>query len=200
MLLFAAYEVYGKAYQVSADQHRLNSDLDRQWAVAVTPPSPKAKAPVVDSTLPGRAIARLYIPKLDKRWVVVQGVTPKAIKLAPGHYEDSQLPGQVGNFAVAGHRIPSIFWDLDKLRPGDTIVVETRTDWFVYAVLKNFITKPTNVAVVSANPQHPGQPATDRMLTLTTCNPKWDNYQRMIVWAEQTRTQPQSVGKPAEAR
>ena len=153
---------------------------------------------MVDNTLPGQAIARLYIPKLDKKWVVVQGVTPKDIKLAPGHYEDSQLPGQVGNFAVAGHRMPSIFWDLDRLQTGDTIVVETQTDWYVYAVVKNFITKPTNVSVVGTNPEHPGQPAAARMLTLTTCNPKWDNYQRMIVWAQQTRTQPQSAGTPAE--
>lgn len=197
LLLFAAYEVYGKAYQVSAAQNRLNSDLNRQWAAAAAPPA-KAKTSAVDTRLPGQAIARLYIPKLDKKWVVVQGVTPKDIKLAPGHYEDSQLPGQVGNFAVAGHRTPSIFWDLDQLQTGDTIVVETQTDWYVYAVVKNFITKPTNVSVVSTNPEHPGQPAVDRMLTLTTCNPKWDNYQRMIIWAQQARTQPRSAGTPAE--
>jgi sortase A len=193
VLLFAAYEVYGKAYQVNADQNRLNHALDQQWAAPAAPSSKAESDP-----LPGEAIARLYIPKLGKKWVVVQGVAPADIKLAPGHYEDSELPGQVGNFAVAGHRMPSIFWDLDKLQTGDTIVVETRTSWYVYAVVKNFITRPTNTAVVSANPEHPGQKAAARMLTLTTCNPKWDNYERMIVWANQTRTQPQSAGKPAE--
>jgi sortase A len=201
VLLFAAYEVYGKAYQVNSDQHRLDAALNKQWATAAAR-TPKAaattKAAVVSDPLPGEAIARLYIPRLDKKWVVVQGVTPKDIKLAPGHYENSQLPGQIGNFAVAGHRMPSIFWNLDRVQPGDTIVVETRTDWFVYTVTSNFITKPTNVSVVGPNPEHPGRSATDRMLTLTTCNPKWDNYQRMIVWAKQVRTQPQSAGKPAE--
>jgi LPXTG-site transpeptidase (sortase) family protein len=189
--------VYGKAYQVSADQHRLDTALNKQWSGAPSA-SPATKKAVPADPLPGQAIARLYIPKLGKKWVVVQGVEPKDIKLAPGHYEDSQLPGQVGNFAVAGHRMPSIFWNLDKVRTGDTIVVETRTDWYVYAVVRNFITKPTNVSVVSSNPENPGTPPTERLLTLTTCNPKWDNYQRMIVWAEQIRTQPQSAGKPAE--
>ncbi|MFI5959555.1 class E sortase [Cryptosporangium sp. NPDC051539] len=201
VLLFAGYEVYGKAYQVNADQDRLNSQLDQQWA-AQAPPAETgtpSKAAAVDP-LPGEGVARLYIPKLGKKWVVVQGVTQADIKLAPGHYPDSEMPGQVGNFAVAGHRMPSIFWDLDKLQAGDTIVVETQTDWFVYAVTKNFITKPTNVSVVSANPQEPGQKPTEKLLTLTTCNPKWDNYERMIVWAEQTKTQPHSAGTPAEVQ
>jgi sortase A len=198
VLLFAGYEVYGKAYQVNADQNRLNSQLDQQWAAK---PAPSAGAPTqAADPLPGEGVARLYIPKLAKKWVVVQGVTPEDIKLAPGHYPDSEMPGQVGNFAVAGHRMPSIFWDLDKLQTGDTIVVETQTDWYVYAVTKNFITKPTQVSVVSSNPEKPGEKATAKMLTLTTCNPKWDNYERMIVWAEQTKTQPQSAGRPAEVQ
>ena len=36
------------------------------------------------------------------------------------------------------------------------------------------------------------------MLTLTTCNPKFDNYQRLIVHAELVRTQATSAGRPAE--
>jgi sortase A len=47
-------------------------------------------------------VARLTIPKLKKHWVVVEGVTPYDIRYAPGHYPDSAMPGEVGNFAVAG--------------------------------------------------------------------------------------------------
>ncbi len=36
------------------------------------------------------------------------------------------MPGQVGNFSVAGHRNRAIFWGLDELDNGDAIVVETR--------------------------------------------------------------------------
>jgi LPXTG-site transpeptidase (sortase) family protein len=196
VLLFAAYEVYGKAFEVHADQSRLDSALDRQWGQQA-PPAP-GKKQVADKPIPGQGVARLYIPRLAKEWVVVEGVSKHDIKLAPGHYPDSQLPGQVGNFAVAGHRMPSVFWDIDQLHEGDSIVVETRTSWDVYRVTRNHIIRPTQVSVVAKNPDHPGTPPTRKLLTLTTCNPKWDNYQRMIVWAEQIRTQPQSAGKPAE--
>jgi sortase A len=36
------------------------------------------------------------------------------------------------------------------------------------------------------------------MLTLTTCNPKFNNYQRLVVHAELSRTQPKSGPTPAE--
>jgi sortase A len=194
VLLFATYEVYGKAFEVNANQSKLSGSLDRQWAA----PAPAKSSSVPDDPLPGEGLARLYIPRLDKKWVVVQGVEPHDIKLAPGHYPDSQMPGQVGNFAVAGHRMPTIFWDLDKIRAGDAIVVETRTDWYVYRVTKNFIVRPTDVAVVARNPDEPGAKATEHQMTLTTCNPKWDNYQRMIVRATEVRDQPKSKGRPPE--
>ena len=41
----------------------------------------------------GNAIARLYIPRLGKQWVVVQGVTPADIRYAPGHYTETAMPG-----------------------------------------------------------------------------------------------------------
>ncbi|GAA3393829.1 class E sortase [Cryptosporangium minutisporangium] len=196
VILFACYEVYGKAYQVNAERDRLNAQLDQQWAAAPPPTSSGQPA----EPLPGEGIARLYIPKFDQKWVVVEGVEPDDIELAPGHYPDSQMPNEPGNFAVAGHRLKAMFWDLDKLKTGDTIVVETQTDWYVYTVTKNFITLPTQVSVVAANPENPGQEPTEKMLTLTTCNPKLDNYERLIVWAKQTKSQPQSAGRPAEVQ
>src|SRR5215217_3853326 len=110
VLLFAAYEVYGKALQANAEQNRL------------------------------------YSARLGKDWVVVEGVKPKDIKLAPGRYPKSQLPGQLGNFAIAGHRMPSIFWDLDKVKVNDPMVAETRTGWYVYTVTRVFIIKPTRTS------------------------------------------------------
>jgi sortase A len=197
VLLFAAYEVYGKAFEVHADQSRLDSALDRQWGQQA--PTRPGQKPVADKPIPGQGVARLYIPRLGMQWVVVEGVTKHDIKLAPGHYPDSQLPGQVGNFAVAGHRMPSVFWNIDQLREGDPIVVETRTSWDVYRVTRNHIIRPTQVSVVAKNPEHPGTPATRKLLTLTTCNPKWDNYQRLVIQAELTREDPRGTGtRPAE--
>ena len=130
--------------------------------------------------------------------MVVEGVKPSDIKLAPGHYPKSQLPGEVGNFAVAGHRMPSVFWDLDKVQDGDAVVVETRTTWFIYDVSKVFVVEPTKISVVAANPDEPGAKPSERQLTVTTCNPKWDNYERLIVRAELVRSSPKSAGRPSE--
>lgn len=195
VLLFAAYEVYGKALQANAEQGRLGEALDEQWNKV---PAPGGAQPASDKPIPGKGVARLYLPRLGKDWVVVEGVQPKDIKLAPGRYPKSQLPGEVGNFAIAGHRMPSIFWDVDKMRVGDAVVAETRTGWFVYTVSKVHIIRPTQTSVVAANPDNPGAVATRKLLTITTCNPKWDNYERLVVQAELVRSQPKSAGRPAE--
>jgi sortase A len=200
ILLFATYEVYGKAFEVNEAQGKLDSALNHEWA-ALPPAAPTkpGAAPVVDKPIPGSGLARLYIPRLGKSWVVVEGVTKADIRHAPGHYPNSQLPGQVGNFALAGHRMPSVFWDLDQLSDGDPIVVETRTSWHVYTVVKKYVVRPTQVEVVSKNPDAPKAPPTHKFMTLTTCNPKWDNYQRLIVRAELAHEQPHTPGqRPTE--
>ena len=199
LLLFAGYEVWGKAVIVNDHQRDLNSQLNQDWADQPDPtvsPTPGATAPAPLAAPPGGSIARLYIPRLGKHWVVVQGVETKDIRYAPGHYPDSAKPGQLGNFSVAGHRSPAIFWDLDQMKAGDMIVVETRTDYYVYTTTTSEIVAPTAVEVVAPVPDHPGETPTVAMLTLTTCNPKWDNYQRLIVHAKLVRHQPRSAGLP----
>jgi sortase A len=198
VLLFASYEVYGKAFEINAAQNELDSALDHDWGPEPTvPPKPGAALPAL-KPIPGKGIARLYIPRLDKHLVVVEGVKPRDIAHAPGHYPESQLPGQTGNFAVAGHRVPSVFWDLDKMSNGDAIVVETRSGWYVYRVDKKHIVNPHDVGVVAKNPNKPGAPTTAKYLTLTTCNPKWDNYERLIIRAVFVRQQARAAGRPAE--
>ncbi|MER7889020.1 class E sortase [Micromonospora sp. NPDC094482] len=200
VLLFAGYEVWGKSAIVDAHQNDLSQQLAQAWGPTG---DPTVAAPATPSAKPsppvhGKPIAGLYIPKLAKNWVVVEGVTQADIRYAPGHYPKSAMPGEVGNFSVAGHRNRATFWRLDELDNGDAIVVESKTDWYVYKVSQTRIVKPTQVEVVAAVPGKPGVKATKRMLTLTTCNPKFDNYQRLIIHAELDRTQPKSAGRPAE--
>ncbi|GIJ22209.1 class E sortase [Micromonospora lutea] len=202
VLLFAGYEIWGKSAIVDAHQGELSEQLAQAWA-----PEPETDPTVSASASPsakpkpavhGTPIAGLYIPKFDKEWIVVEGVGQKDIRYAPGHYPDSAGPGQVGNFSVAGHRNRATFWRLDELRKGDPILVEGRNDWYVYQVTESLIVKPTQVEVVAPVPGRPGVKPTKRMLTLTTCNPKFDNYERLIIHAELTRTQPKAEGRPAE--
>ncbi|MBO0868610.1 MAG: class E sortase [Micromonosporaceae bacterium] len=181
VLLLAAYEVWGKTAIVAAHQN----DLNRNWDNSVVgSPSPTAALP------PGWALARLYIPKLKLHWVVVEGVDLKDLRYAPGHYPGTALPGQVGNFSVAGHRELGIFWDLNQVLPGDDVIVETKTDWFVYQVFQNQIVTPTSIQVVAPVPNQPGAKPVDKDLTLTTCNPKGANYQRLVVHAKMVESLP----------
>lgn len=193
VLLFAGYEVWGKSAQVDAAQNEMDTRLESEWGgrgQGETPPKP--------NPLPGDAIARLYIPRLDKHWVVVHGVKPRDIKMAPGHYPESAMPGQIGNFAVAGHRMPAVFWDLHKMQPSDKIFVEDPHTWYEYQVTESKIVLPNAVEVVAPVPGQPGAKPTKVMLTLTTCNPQWDNYERLIVHAELVKSQPKSQGRPPE--
>lgn len=202
VLLLAAYEVWGKAAVVASHQDELDQQLEEMWAE----PPPPTTTPEDDTEEaepeplgppPGHAIARLYVPKLGKHWVVVEGVELDDIRYAPGRYPSGAMPGEVGNFAVAGHRNPATFWDLDKVHPGDAIVVETQQSWYTYRVTDNHIVTPDRVDVVAPVPGEPGVDPSQAMLTLTTCHPKWDNYERLIVHAELVDQQAQSEGRPA---
>ena len=200
VLLFAGYEIYGNSAKVQDEQNTLDDELAQQWDnPTVAPSGPTTGGPAAPAK---NLVGRLYIPKLDKEWVVVNGVRPQDIRYAPGHYPDTALPGAVGNFSVAGHRIKKIFWRLDELRPGDVIGVETRTNWYIYRVTGQEIVKPTAVQVVAPVPDRPGRKPTQALLTLTTCNPKFNNYQRLIVHARLTDTVKRDpalpdAGKPA---
>jgi LPXTG-site transpeptidase (sortase) family protein len=204
VLLFAAYELWGKSAIVDAHQNDLQRQLDQTWATAptVSPTEPSAGPLPAPANLPkpanGKVIAALFIPRMNKHWVVVQGVTPADIRYAPGHYPNTALPGQVGNFSVAGHRTPAIFWDLDQLRAGDPVVVETADSWYIYKVVGSEVVTPNAVQVIAPVPNQPGVPPTTAMLTMTTCNPKLRNYQRLIVHAELARTDTHSAGRPPE--
>jgi len=199
LLLFAIYEVYGKASAIDARQRSLSQQLDRAWATAASPTAaaPTAAAPTGQAVPDGTAFARLYLPRLGLHWVVVEGISLADIADAPGHYPETAMPGEFGNFSVAGHREPGMFWDLQRVQPGDAIVVETRTSWYVYHVTINEIVTPHSIEVIAPTPDEPGAPPDAAMLTLTTCNPKWSSSQRMIVHARLDQTTARSAGPPA---
>ena len=119
-----------------------------------------------------------------------------------GHYTDSQMPGQVGNFAFAGHRngYGQPLGDIDKLQEGDPIIVRTQDYWYVYHYTSYKIVLPTQTEVVAANPENPGAAPTKRMLTMTTCEPKystpthrWISYAEFSYWAKVADGIPQEL-------
>ena len=150
----------------------------------------------------GRPFAFLYLPRLGRDWrePVIQGVSLDDLAKGVGHYPTSALPGEVGNFAVAVHRAThgQPFAYLDRMRAGDVAVVETATTWYVYRLQASFLVQPTDVDVVAPVPGHPAQRPTQRLITLTTCNPRWASYQRMIIHGTLVAQRAKTQGPPPE--
>jgi sortase A len=140
VLLFAVYEVWITNIFAHREQVKVYNALHQEWLNGVDPLSLPTTGP--HSIPPGTGIAVLYIPRLgqDYHFAIVQGsVVPDDSQLekGPAHYADTQMPGEVGNFGVAGHRVGKgePFLNLDKLRSGDTVIVETKAMWWIYKVL-----------------------------------------------------------------
>jgi sortase A len=146
----------------------------------------------------GDDVAILHIPRLgtgaaDSGTPVLEGVGMDILNKATGHYPGTALPGQIGNFAVAGHRKThgEPFRHLDELRAGDLVYVETAQAWYTYVVDADpVIVPPTDVGVVDPVPGQPGASPTASLITLTTCNPWWSSTQRMIVTGHLIGTRP----------
>jgi LPXTG-site transpeptidase (sortase) family protein len=143
---------------------------------------PPAAAP--EPPPPGGRVATLSFSRvIDVEYAVVEGTDRAALQHGPGRYRSSSLPGQPGNFAVAGHRTTygSPFADIDQLRRGDRILVRDEAGRrFSYRVVESRIVAPSDTWVIGADALQLGRP----LLTLTTCHPRYSARQRLIVWAE----------------
>ncbi len=198
VLLFIVYEVWVTDEINEGVQSELTQDLRQRWEAGEDPLRPPDGGP---GQLPlGEGFAFIRIPSfgLDYVRVILEGTDEEKLTEGPGHYPDSALPGQVGNFAMAGHRVGkgSPFLNLDRLEPGDAIIIETSETWYVYRMLDESgagdadgipgreIVDPGAIDVVDPVPGQSGAEPTRSLLTLTTCHPKFSAAQRMIIHAE----------------
>lgn len=202
LLLFIVYEVWVTDQINEGRQSELTQDLRQRWD---TGEDPLARPDGGPAQLPlGEGFAFIRIPSfgLDYVRVVLEGTDEDKLTEGPGHYPDSALPGEVGNFALAGHRVGrgSPFLNLDQLQPGEAIIIETSDTWFVYRMLEDpatgdsdgdvaaipgrEIVDPGAIEVVAPVPGEPGAVPTRSLLTLTTCHPKFSAAQRLIIHAE----------------
>ena len=140
---------YGQMY---AGQNR----LDVAWHQQNSQPTSSVTNSNTD------ALSRLTIARINLDAVIVAGTSRKALKLGPGHMEDSAAPGSAGNAVIAGHR-DTFFHRLDELRMGDEISVRRRGEVFRFAVVERRVVEPTDLS--------PLLPTTEAQLTLITCYP-----------------------------
>src|SRR5690625_1054692 len=131
----------------------------------------------------------MHVPEFDRdRFPLAEGVSLEEVLNVKGvgHYPETALPGQVGNFSVAGHRntYGRAFEEIASLDEVDAIVVETAEAFYVYEVTESLIVMPQDVEVIAPAPGQPGTEPTERMLTLTACHPMYSARERYIVHAE----------------
>ena len=231
LLAVVVQQVHGTGQTFQVAQRDAAVTLQARWEQ----PVPSA------ATVPeGEGIVRLYAPRLgpDFAYTVVAGTTQDALARGPGHYTGSALPGQPGNFAVAGHRVThgAPFGDVDRLESCDALVVETDASWFVYRVLPmpeeapgwaagkgaqercrgvaplpapyrdvtgQLVVEPQAVTRIAPVPgMLPGEDlapaARARLITLTTCHPRYSARERLIVHGVLVAQYPRSAGRPVE--
>ena len=147
------------AHEALASQSRVNETL-------VSRPPPGAPASIRSSAearvARGTPLAELSIPSVGLSAVVLHGSDDHTLRLGLGHIENTPLPGEPGNVAIAGHR-DSFFRPLRNVQVGDDIVLDTPEERMHYRVSWFRVVDPTDVGVIG--------PTKNAALTLVTCYP-----------------------------
>ncbi|MFJ8861019.1 class E sortase [Streptomyces sp. NPDC102451] len=197
MLLFVTYQLWWTNVRADQIAGRETNKIQDNWAHGERSPG---------AFEPGQGFAIMHIPKLDVVAPIAEGISKEKVldRGMVGHYGEGKLKtampsAKQGNFAVAGHRNThgEPFRYINKLKPGDPIVVETQDAYYTYEMTSILPqTSPSNVAVIDEVPTGSGFTGPGRYITLTTCTPEFTSTYRMIVWGKMVDERPRSKGKP----
>lgn len=121
---------------------------------------------------------RIQIPAIGVDAPVVQGDGEEQLKKGVGQFIGSPNPGQTGNLVLSAHNdiFGEIFRDLDRLNPGDEVIVYTSQRTYTYTIKQTQIVEPTQVEVMG--------PTREPVVTLISCYPYMVNKQRIVVTAD----------------
>lgn len=158
------------------------------WS-STNPGSGNAAPPSGRSSTASAVTQVLRIPALGASWAepVYEGVGARQLAAGIGHFTGTEAPGQLGNYALAGHRsgvtAPPLR-DITRLTKGDTINVTTAARvTYTYTVVRITTVAPTDVDVIAQVPGHPSAAPTRAEMTLVTCWPAYGHSKRVVVEA-----------------
>ena len=147
--------------------------LDNAWNKTVKTQSPQLAWPWA-KTYP---VGKLYFPKLDESFTILDGTTTEALAFGPGHVEGTSYPGENGNICIAGHR-DSFFNNIKDLSFGDIIRIDYVDSQQLFQVDSTIVVEPEELRWLEATGS--------TQLTLITCYPFYyvgEAPQRYIVRA-----------------
>jgi sortase A len=210
VLLFLGWQLWLQDILVGNQLDHQAQKLGQQWQAEAPPslpaPNGTTDAEPVVAKAPGNAVkfGILIVPRWGRSWErpIAQGVGVADVldAIGVGHYPGTQMPGQVGNFAIAAHRhaYGGGFEYLHQLHVGDNVYVEMKAGWYQYTFRDIQYVQPTQVNVLQPVPMEPGVKPTDRILTMTTCNPFFSTAERMVGYGLFDKFYPRAGGPPAE--
>ena len=192
LLAWVGWQFYGTNWVAQGKQREAVTSLERSWQQASDPKQLRPKNVAI-----GNPSALIRIPKFGADYVmpVFEGVGDDVLAKGYGHFagEGSANPGQVGNYALAAHRVThgEPLRRMPILRPGDEVIVETVDKIFSYQLDTNpndLIVPFTEGWVVDPVPKNPKPggvgpaPGHDRLITLTTCSELFHTDGRMVAF------------------
>ena len=209
LALFAVWQLYWTSWQVEGPRAQQVEQFAEENAPVDSGVGERRTddPPAIDPPAPGSIYGLLHIPTWD--WMktpLAEGTTTEVLDLGyAGHYTETAQPGEIGNFSVAGHRrtYGNNFRHIDKLQPGDQVIVETANTYYVYRVENHEIVSaddPDNIRVVAPVPGDVtfSETPTERWMTMTTCHPEYGNTERYIVHLLFESWTPKDTGVPEE--
>ncbi|WP_309081772.1 class E sortase [Zhihengliuella sp.] len=220
LMLYVVWELWWTNLEAGRQQGQATSRLLEDFGDAAPAPEPtgrllspeeQAAADRAEFGEPPAAaggegtFALLYVPRFDDDYVrpVSTGVGLDVLNtVGIGHYPQTQLPGEPGNFALAGHRQThgQVFYEIDQLTDGDRLYVQTREGFYQYEYSDTEIVNPGASEVLLPVPHQPDAEPEWNILTLTSCHPIFSTAQRIIAYAELESFRPAEAGPQDQIR
>ena len=207
VLGYIVWQPWHTGVTVTAKQTELSAEDSARWEREAkplqtdgVPVAARPEASEVFAVLRAPAFGTTYANRVAETtdWWTVLNLDEKGI----GHYENTQMPGEPGNVALAGHRsgpLINSFREVMNLRVGDPLFIETAEGWYTYRFRSIEYVLPDEVDVLNPFPRLEGEPGTDQILTLTTCHPKLSgSAERAIAYSVFEGFQARADGPPAE--
>jgi LPXTG-site transpeptidase (sortase) family protein len=118
------------------------------------------------------------MPQYGYVGVTVDGDWTKLDDRSMVHWYGSPAPGGKGNVIIAFHREPD-YQNIDKLAVGETVTIQDRScQTYGYTITQRWDLAPSDVTQLV--------PTGGQELTLITCDPWWQDYNRLVWRADLT--------------
>lgn len=206
--LFVVWWLWGADFIDGLQDNEESSQIAAEWSYSSTDKTWLGGTDLPITTPSGEEMenfAVIYIPRYGMDYVrtIAEGTKTWNVlnKGWFGHYVNTAGVGDIGNFAIAGHRSSygAPMLPVETLKVGDPIAVQSAQGWYIYRVTESYITKPTDVATIFPVPKGTGsETPTQRWMTLTTCHPIHSAAERYIVHAIFDRFIPAGQMTPEE--